>query len=58
MCVVIAYFLGGDVTNFEISLTYLNKPFYLHGKKVNENFKYIENEKSFEDQIKSTFHHF
>ena len=36
------------------------KPFFLHDQKVKTNtvIKYLENEKSFEDETKNIFHHF
>ena len=32
--------------------------FFLMDKRSGQNFKYIENEKSFQDELKSVFHHF
>ena len=46
-----------DVVNFEINLIFLIKPFSYMNKKSREKFKYLENEKSFEREIKSVFHH-
>ena len=36
------------------------KPFFLHDQKVKTNtvIKYLENEKSFEDETQNIFHHF
>ena len=42
--------------NFEINLTFLIKPFSPHDQKVKS--KYLYNEESFSDEIKSTFYHF
>ena len=36
-----------NVMNFEINLTFLNKPFFNMTKKLWQTFKYLENEKSF-----------
>ena len=53
MCVVIFCKPGCDVINFEINLIFLIKPFFLHAKKSRQKFNYLENEKSFKDEIKS-----
>ena len=42
----------------EISLIFLIKSCFLHEQKVKTKCKYLENEKSFYDEIKSIFHHF
>ena len=44
--------------NVEISLIYLIKPFFYLTEKLRQEFKYLENEKSFQDEIKSIFHYF
>ena len=41
--------------NFQVNLLFLIKSFFLRDQNV---LKYVENEKSFEDEIKSIFHHF
>ena len=51
-------FPGCDVINFEINLIFLIKPFFYVTIKSRQRFTYLENEKSFWDQIRSTFHHF
>ena len=44
--------------NLEIKLIFLIKPFFQHDKNSLQKLKYLENEKSFYDEIKSVFHHF
>ena len=44
--------------NFKINVIFLIKPSFLRGQKSRQKFKYLENEKSFEDEIKSIFHLF
>ena len=44
--------------NFKINLTFLIEPFFLNDQTVKPKIKYLENEKSFSDEIKSIFHHF
>ena len=34
MCIAIVYKTGCDVMNFEVSLIFLIKPFFLHDQKV------------------------
>ena len=41
--------------NFEINLIFLIKPFFYMTKKSRQKFKYLENGKSFQDEIKSIF---
>ena len=55
MCIAIVCQPGCDIINFEINLTSLIKQFFLHDQKVKTKFKYLENEKSFEDEIKAVF---
>ena len=57
MCIAIVCFPGCDVITFEINLIVLIKPFYYMTKKSRQKFKYLENEKSFQGEIKSIFHH-
>ena len=38
---------GCDIINFEIILIFQIKPFFQHDKKSTQNFKYLDNEKSF-----------
>ena len=48
-----------DVTNVEISLIVLIKPFFFcMTKKSSHEFKYLENEKSFQDEMKIISHNF
>ena len=49
---------GCDVINFEVNLIFLMKSFFFMTKKSWQKFKYIENEKSFQREIKSIFHPF
>ena len=41
-----------------IDLIFLIKPFFYMTKKSRQNLKYLENEISFQGEIKSIFHHF
>ena len=43
---------------FEINLVLLIKSFFYMLKSQDKKFKYLENEKNFQDEIKSLFHHF
>ena len=47
-----------DVINFEINLIFLFKPFSYMTKKSRQKFKYLDNEKSFQGEVKSIFQHF
>ena len=58
MCAAILYEPGCDVINFESNLIFPIKPFSLHAEKVKTKIKYLENERSFSDEIKSIFHLF
>ena len=58
MCIAFACEPGCDVMNFEVNLIFLIKPFFVHDQKVMTKLKYLENEKTFQDEIKSIFHHF
>ena len=49
---------GCDVINFEVNLIFLMKSFFFMTNKSWQKFKYIENEKSFQREIKSIFHPF
>ena len=44
--------------NFEINLIILIKPFFHMTKRSKQKFKYIENEKRLQGEIKSIFHLF
>ena len=55
LCIENAFFSGCDVINFEVNLLILIKPFFYLTKKSRQKFKYLENEKSFKDGIKSIF---
>ena len=51
-------FAGFDVIIFENNVIFLIKQFFsTWPKSKDEKFKYLENEKSFDDE-KSVFHHF
>ena len=43
--------------NFEINLFFLTKPFFMTEKSW-QKLKYLQNEKSFNDEIKTIFHYF
>ena len=58
MCIVIVCKPGCDVIHFEISLIFLIKPLLYMNKESRQKLKYLENEKSFRDEIKIIFHHF
>ena len=58
MGIIIVCWPGYDVIKFEINLIFLIKPFCYMTKKSRQKFEYLENEKSFWDEIKSIFHHF
>ena len=47
ICIAIVCKPGCDVMNFEVSLIFLIKPFFLHGQKSWQKLKYLENEKNF-----------
>ena len=58
MCIVIVCLPGCDVINLEINLIFLIKPFFYTTKKSTKKLKYLEYEKSFQDEIKIIFHNF
>ena len=58
MCIAIVCVPGCDVRNFEINLIFLIKPFLYMTKKSTQKFEYLENEKSYQGEIKGSFHHF
>ena len=58
MCILIVCFPGCDVRNFEINLVFLIMPCFYMIKLSRQKFKYLENEKSFQVEIKKFFHHF
>ena len=47
MCIAIVCFPGCDITDFEIDLIILIKPFFYLAKSSRESFKHLENKKSF-----------
>ena len=51
---------GFDVINFEINLTFQIRLIFYMAQKSKQIFKYLENEKSFQGEIKSIniFHNF
>ena len=55
MGIIIVRFTGCDVINFEIDLIFLRIPFLFMTKKSRQKFKYLENEKSFQGEIKKSF---
>ena len=58
MCIEIVCYLGCNIINFEVILIFLIKPFLYMTKKSRQKFKYLENEKGFQGEIKNIFHHF
>ena len=58
MCITIVCEPRCDVIKFEINLIFLIKPFCYMTKKSRQKLKYLENENSLWDEIKSIFHHF
>ena len=55
MCIEIVHLPGCDVMIFKINLVFLIKLFFYMIKNSWQKLKYLENEKSFEDEIKSFF---
>ena len=53
MCIAIVCFPGFDVINFENNLIFLIKPFLYMTRKSRQKLKYLENQKSFQGEIKS-----
>ena len=53
---LVASQVGCDVINFDVNIILLIKPFLRKTRKSRQ-FKYLENEKSFQGGIKSVFHH-
>ena len=53
ICIVTDYFPGCDIINFETNIIFLIKPYSYLTKKSRQRFKYLENEKSIKDEIKS-----
>ena len=51
-------FPGCDFINFEINLIFLIKWFFYMTKKSRQKCRYLENEKSFQGEIKSIVHQF
>ena len=58
MCAVVICFPGCDVINLEINLIFLIKPFFFMNKISRQKFKDLDNEKSFQGEIKSIFNRF
>ena len=58
MCIAITCLPCCNVVNFEIKLVFLIKPFLYMTRKSRQKLRYLENEKSFQGEIKSNFHHF
>ena len=58
MCIATVCFPGFDIIKFEINLTFLIRLLVKMTKKSRQKFKYLENEKSFQGEIKSIFYHF
>ena len=58
MCIAIVCFAGSNVISFKINLIFLIELFFYITKKSRQKFKYLENEKNFEGEIKSIFYQF
>ena len=58
MSIAIVFYPGCGVINFEINLTFLIKPLFYMTKTSRQKIEYRENEKGFQGEIKSNFHHF
>ena len=58
MCTEIVCSPSCDVMRFKINRIFLIKPFLDVTKNSRQNFKYLENEKSFYGEIISIFYHF
>ena len=58
MCTAIICCPVCDVINFQTNLSLLIKPFFLINKKSKQIYKYLKNEKNFQHEIESIFHHF
>ena len=58
MRITIVCWPGCNIIKFETNFIFLIKSFCCKTKKSRQKFKYLENEKSFWGEIKSTFHHF
>ena len=56
MYIVVCY-TGCDAINFEIKIVFLSCRFFYMTKKLRQKFIYLENKKSFQDQMKSIFNH-
>ena len=55
ICIAIVYFPGCDVIYFETNVIFLIKLFFYMTKNSKEKFKYLENGKSFEGELKKHF---
>ena len=55
MCVVVVCFSSCDITNFEINLVFLIKPFFYMIKESRQKFKYLENKKALREKQKAFF---
>ena len=58
MSFAIVCFPGCDVINYEINLMFQIKAFLYVIEKSIQKFKYLENKKGFQGEIKSIFHLF
>ena len=58
MCITFAWYPGCDVIKFETNIIFLIQPFCCMTKKSRQKLKYLENEKSFWGEIRSTLYHF
>ena len=58
MCIIIVCWPSHDVINFEINVISLIKSFTCRTKKSRQKYKYLENKKSFSNEIKSIFYNF
>ena len=58
MCIAIVCWPSCDVISVEINLFPIIRLYFYMTKKSRQKCKYLENEMSFQDEIKSIFHHF
>ena len=52
MCIATVFFPAWGTINFEINLVFIIKPFFFMTEKSRQNFKYLDNKKSFKDETK------
>ena len=57
MCITVVCFPSCDIINLNLNLLLIKPLFYMTGNS-RQKFKYFENQKSFQGEIRSIFHHF